>query len=54
MRTLPTIVTVSMTLPAELVAELDRIAEVEDRSRSSVARRLLAAAVAKMDPKETT
>ena len=35
---------VTLTLPVEAIKSLDRIAEAEDRSRSSVVRRLIASA----------
>jgi predicted transcriptional regulator len=35
---------VTMTLPVEVIKSLDRIAEAEDRSRSSVVRRLIESA----------
>jgi metal-responsive CopG/Arc/MetJ family transcriptional regulator len=43
---------ITISVPAEMLARLDRIAAAEDRARSSVARRLLAAALDRIAAKE--
>jgi predicted transcriptional regulator len=46
--------TTSYALDLELVQEIQRLAVAEERSRSSVANRLLRAALAAADPKPET